>query len=134
LAAIVSVAAIMPESLMPVCKPSTPVSVMFIQAQKIRGRTWKAAPWAAIMAEVFRWRMRSSSGVISTAFPLRISTELPEPAGDGTRVRRDVYAGGNGTEVVVYTIEGGGHNRPGGPQYLPVFLVGKASRNLEAMQ
>jgi polyhydroxybutyrate depolymerase len=35
---------------------------------------------------------------------------------------------------VVYTIEGGGHTWPGGPQYLPVFLVGKASHNLDATQ
>jgi polyhydroxybutyrate depolymerase len=38
------------------------------------------------------------------------------------------------TEVVVYTIEGGGHTWPGGTQYLPVFLVGKASHNLDGTQ
>jgi poly(3-hydroxybutyrate) depolymerase len=35
--------------------------------------------------------------------------ELPDQADDGTRVRRETYGGGKqGTEVVVYTIAGGG--------------------------
>jgi polyhydroxybutyrate depolymerase len=60
---------------------------------------------------------------------------LPGQAHDGTVVRRKVYAGGKqGVEVVVYAIEGGGHTWPGGPQYLPAFLIGKASHNLEATQ
>jgi polyhydroxybutyrate depolymerase len=60
---------------------------------------------------------------------------LPDQAHDGTSVRREIYTGGKqGTEVVVYVIEGGGHTWPGGPQYLPAFLIGKASRNLDATQ
>jgi polyhydroxybutyrate depolymerase len=44
-----------------------------------------------------------------------ISTELTDNVGDGTHVYRDVYGGGKpGTEVIVYTIEGGGHIWPGG--------------------
>jgi polyhydroxybutyrate depolymerase len=34
--------------------------------------------------------------------------------------------------VDAYTVEGGGHTWPGGLQYLPVFLIGKTSRNLNA--
>jgi polyhydroxybutyrate depolymerase len=61
--------------------------------------------------------------------------ELPDHANDGTSVRRDVYSNGKqGTEVVVYTIEGGGHTWPGGAQYLPAFLIGKASHNLDGTQ
>jgi polyhydroxybutyrate depolymerase len=37
-------------------------------------------------------------------------------------------------EVVVYTIEGGGHTWPGGVQYLPVSLVGRTSANLDATE
>jgi polyhydroxybutyrate depolymerase len=32
----------------------------------------------------------------------------------------------------VYTIQGGGHTWPGGPQYLPKLIVGNASQNLNA--
>ena len=54
---------------------------------------------------------------------------LPEQAHDGTSARREIYTGGKqGTE------EGGGHTWPGGPQYLPAFLIGKASHNLDATQ
>jgi polyhydroxybutyrate depolymerase len=60
---------------------------------------------------------------------------LPDHAADGISVRREVYGGGKrGTEVIVYTIEGGGHTWPGGPQHLPLFLVGKASHNLDATE
>ena len=60
---------------------------------------------------------------------------LPDQAHDGTSMRREIYTGGKqGTEVVVYVIEGGGHTWPGGPQYLPAFLIGKASHNLVGTQ
>ena len=48
---------------------------------------------------------------------------LPDQAHDGTSVRREIYPGGKqGTEVVVYVIEGA------------AFLIGKASHNLDATQ
>jgi poly(3-hydroxybutyrate) depolymerase len=34
--------------------------------------------------------------------------------------------------VVVYRIESGGHGRPGGPQCLPVRMVGPIPRRLDA--
>jgi polyhydroxybutyrate depolymerase len=52
---------------------------------------------------------------------------------DGTAVSVTSYEGGaSRTEVVGYSIENGGHTWPGGWQYLPVFMVGKTSRNLDA--
>jgi polyhydroxybutyrate depolymerase len=52
---------------------------------------------------------------------------------DGTRVRRQRWTGcREGREVVLYTIEGGGHTWPGGP---PVGRgVGRVSRELEATE
>jgi len=42
------------------------------------------------------------------------TTKLPEKVSDGTRVSRTVYSGGkDGAEVILYTIEGGGHTWPG---------------------
>ncbi len=37
-----------------------------------------------------------------------------------------------GTAVVAYTINDGGHTWPGGPQYLPVVLIGKTNRDIMA--
>ncbi len=39
-----------------------------------------------------------------------------------------------GTEVILYTIEGGGHAWPGGTQYLPRILIGPVSRDIDATQ
>ena len=55
-----------------------------------------------------------------------------DPA-DGTRVRRSVYGPcAARTEVALYAIEGGGHTWPGGPQYLPVAIIGRTSRDIDA--
>ena len=52
---------------------------------------------------------------------------------DGTRVRKEVYGNGkNGTEVILYIIEGGGHTWPGGYQYFNERLIGKTSRDMDA--
>lgn len=62
-----------------------------------------------------------------------IQRSIADSAGDGTTVIVRDYAGGSqGTEVVSYVIRDGGHTWPGGWQYLPVFMVGKTSRNLDA--
>lgn len=54
---------------------------------------------------------------------------------DGTRVRRDVYEGGkNGTEVVLYTVEDGGHTWPGGRKGFLENLVGKTSQDINAVE
>jgi len=37
-------------------------------------------------------------------------------------------------EVVFCTVMGGGHSWPGGPQYLPDWIVGKSCRDFKATQ
>jgi polyhydroxybutyrate depolymerase len=138
ISAIASVAATMPEPLAQTCKPARPVSVLYIQGTddplvpidggKIgfrRGRSLGRNISLAESAEF--WRkvdgIRAAPEVES----------LPDRVEDGTHVSREVWPGGrDDTEVVVYTIAGGGHAWPGGPQYLPKFIVGRASRNLDA--
>lgn len=52
---------------------------------------------------------------------------------DGTRVRKELYGNGkDGTEIILYAIEDGGHTWPGGWQYLPERTVGKTSRDIDA--
>jgi polyhydroxybutyrate depolymerase len=58
-------------------------------------------------------------------------TELPERVKDGTKVARKNYGTGkDGSEVVLYVIEGGGHTWPGRPA--PVPWIGRPTRNVEA--
>ena len=57
--------------------------------------------------------------------------EFPDRANDGTRVIRQTYGGGkDGAEVVLVTIEGGGHTWPGRP--VPAKLLGKTTGNVSA--
>jgi polyhydroxybutyrate depolymerase len=51
-----------------------------------------------------------------------------DPA-DGTRVRRERWAGA--AEVVLLTVEGGGHTWPGGLQYLPELVIGRTTRDID---
>lgn len=59
---------------------------------------------------------------------------LPQVAeNDPTKIRREAYNGGKyGTEVILYTVEGGGHTCPGGPQYAPPQLIGSTSYHMNA--
>jgi polyhydroxybutyrate depolymerase len=62
-----------------------------------------------------------------------ISYEPDLDPDDGTRVRKEVYGNGaNGTEVILYAVEGGGHTWPGGSSELPESVVGKISRDINA--
>jgi polyhydroxybutyrate depolymerase len=61
------------------------------------------------------------------------STEPDRDPKDGTRIKREIFPGGReGTEVILYSINGGGHTWPGGFQYLPVFIIGRTSRDMDA--
>jgi polyhydroxybutyrate depolymerase len=52
---------------------------------------------------------------------------------DGTTVSWKRFSGGTeGTEVILYSVKGGGHTWPGGFQYLPVWIIGKTSRDFDA--
>jgi len=53
-------------------------------------------------------------------------------AKDLTSVTRFVYSGGiDGTQVVLFKVEGGGHCWPGGPQYLPAFIIGPSTTHID---
>jgi polyhydroxybutyrate depolymerase len=57
----------------------------------------------------------------------------PVRPGAGCTIERSRWKGGReGTEVVLYSLRGGGHTWPGGPQYAPGLLVGTACREPDA--
>jgi len=54
---------------------------------------------------------------------------------DGTKATSSHYLNGmDGTEVILFSIEGGGHTWPGGFQYLPVWIVGRTCRDFDACE
>ena len=62
-------------------------------------------------------------------------TDLEDAASDGTTIRRRVYTNGaNGSEVVSYVIQNGGHTWPQGYQYLSEFIIGKTSQDMNACE
>ena len=62
------------------------------------------------------------------------STLLPDvDPDDGTRVTKYEYRDGKqNSRVDLYAVRGGGHTWPGGEQYLPAWIVGKTSRDINA--
>jgi polyhydroxybutyrate depolymerase len=136
LAAVAAVAATMPETLVPACRPAAPISIMFMQGTqdplvKIDGGVVARRNGRSVSlkdAVDFWRRVNHAAGQPS-------SIELPDRQADGTHVRQDVYRSGvDDVEVVVVTIEGGGHTWPGAVQYLPVSMVGRTSANLDATE
>jgi poly(3-hydroxybutyrate) depolymerase len=56
---------------------------------------------------------------------------LSKKADDGTKVRRKTYGPGKeGTEVVLFVIEGGGHTWPG--EAPPLWFLGKSAKEISA--
>ncbi|MDB5146113.1 MAG: phospholipase [Mucilaginibacter sp.] len=61
-----------------------------------------------------------------------VVTNLPVKVDDGTSVIKEEYGGSNNLKVVGFTIVDGGHTWPGGSQYMPKFMVGSVTHNLNA--
>ena len=52
---------------------------------------------------------------------------------DGCQVTRETYGGGSGgSEVVVYTVHGGGHNWPGGSGAVAQDVLGVTTYDISA--
>jgi polyhydroxybutyrate depolymerase len=64
-----------------------------------------------------------------------VITNYPDNAHDGTSIIKEEYNNpATGVKVIGYTITNGGHTWPGGTQYLPKFLVGTVSHNMNACE
>jgi polyhydroxybutyrate depolymerase len=124
----------------PECSPSRPVSVLAInnlndplvpyEGGDINGkiRRIKLGKVLSVNESVEFWvnRNKCSTNPVVTEEPDR------DP-GDGTRVIRKHYPDGiEGSEVILYSVEGGGHTWPGGLQYLPAWIIGKTCKDFDA--
>jgi len=114
------------------CAVTRPVSVISFQGTRDRLMPYEGGNVAATRGRVLSApRSAALFATVNGCTPTPIVTAEPDTAKDGTRVRRSVYGGcREGREVVLYTIEGGGHTWPGGP---PVGRrVGRVSRDIDA--
>ncbi len=135
--AIAPVTASIPPAILPLCGSESPVSLAVLN-----GTDDPLVPYYGGQIRVFR---QQRGEVLSTDETIRIwltknrctpehkVTALPDLTKDGTRVTKTEYNQcGTGSKVVLYRIEGGGHTWPGGRQYLPVRLIGRTSRDINA--
>lgn len=120
------------------CMPKRPVSILVMN-----GTTDSIVPWRG---GEMRSGFRRLGKLISTEDTIEywaekngcseapIRKELADKApGDGTVVRRESYQNcRQGSQVVLYTIDRGGHTWPGGRQYRPEPEIGKVSRDIAA--
>lgn len=137
IAAIATVTACLPEELSG-SSPSCPVSVMIINGTD--------DPLMPFNGGKIKVGLRSYGKVISTqdtvAFWVEHNKCIPAPEtslvedtdpDDRTRVKVDMYQNGlHHTEVVLYTVQGGGHTWPGGKQYLRERFIGRTCRDIDA--
>ncbi|HZZ27570.1 MAG TPA: PHB depolymerase family esterase [Pirellulales bacterium] len=122
-------------------KPSEPVSVFILQGTKDplvpyngglvgEGHLGDRCKVIATNETVKLWVQ--NNGCEPTAVEKSLPDVNPD---DGCTIQQFTYGQGrNGTEVVLYKIEGGGHTWPGGPQYFPKFLIGSVCRDIDGTQ
>jgi polyhydroxybutyrate depolymerase len=83
---------------------------------------------ASTVQTVSLWRDLNKCS--STAVQTEINPEI-----DGTSITLERYTGcASGSEVAFYKVTDGGHTWPDGSQYLPMIIVGKTSRDLNASE
>ena len=138
IAAIAPVAGGMSEQVSATFHPTKPVSILILQ-----GTHDELVPYNGGYITAFgkkRGRIISTEEMVQKwverdgCNPKAITDDLPntDPL-DGCLVRKFTYSKGkDGTEVVLYRIEGGGHTWPGVTPTLPKFIVGPVCRDINA--
>lgn len=139
IAAIAPVAASMSEQIVQMRDPARPISVLLIAGTKdplvpyeggeigFRGGQ-KIGKVVAVAETITYWATFNQCPPAPA-----ITMEPDRDPQDGTRVRREAHGPcRDGTEVILYAIEGGGHTWPGGQQYLPERVVGRTTRDIDA--
>ena len=137
IAAVAAVAAALPVRMKPLCNPSAPISVLIMNGSEDPVMPWRGGE--------IRLGLERLGRVISTDDTMTFWAEhdgcvttpavedLPDKdPGDNTVVRRSVFPQCQAAEVVLYTVDRGGHTWPGGPQYLPQAAVGRVTKDIDA--
>jgi len=115
------------------CSPTRPVSVIhfhgsadeFVPFDGGRGKGLSGVRFFSVPHSIAAWVAADGCG------PTPVTTALPDAADDGTTATRTAYAAGrDGSEVVLITIEGGGHTWPGRDTRLEA--LGKSTKDISA--
>ncbi|RMF42204.1 MAG: esterase [Planctomycetota bacterium] len=121
--------------------PDRPVSVLIIQGTEDPLVPYRGGaitlPWGGKRGSVIATDQAvkmwvAHNGCRDTPRAEKVADMDPD---DGCRVDKFIYGNGkDGTEVVLYRIEGGGHAWPGGRQYLPKRIVGSVCRDIDGAE
>lgn len=140
IAAVAPVDGNIPKLFIPECSPSRHIPVLAInnvddpmvpfEGGELHGHSGRKVLGKVLSVEdsVGYWVKKNGCS------PVPVVNEQPDrdPA-DGTRVTSMEYVNrDDGTEVILFIVEGGGHTWPGGLQYLPERVIGKTSRDIDA--
>ncbi|RLI54115.1 MAG: phospholipase [Candidatus Thorarchaeota archaeon] len=140
IAAIAPVTGAIPEDIISQCSPSKPVSVIAISGTDDPLVPWEGGDIKSLFLHKPLGKVLSVPDSVNywaihnNCSPMPNITWLPDlDPRDDTRVRREVYGEGDeGTKVILYAIEGGGHTWPDGLQYLSESLIGKTCHDINA--
>lgn len=138
-AAVGIVTAGMPVNLAPLCEPEAPVAVLIMDGTEdplcpFNGGTVgsKRRPRGKMLSALDSFHFWLKQAGYKEAAPLMRPEAMPDvDEKDKSRVFKQSFTGKDGQEVMLYTVEGGGHTWPGGKQYLPQFLIGKVNRDID---
>jgi len=133
-AAFAPVAGTLPEPLLGY-KPNGPVPVLMVHGSAdpiVAYQGGTVAPGRGQVASVDEtaawWRTANRAAEPATVEELAEASDA-----DPTRVHRATWAAGpGGGDVVVVTVDGGGHTWPGGLQYLPRRVIGRTTTHVHA--
>jgi polyhydroxybutyrate depolymerase len=135
IAAIAPVSTTLAEALSGSCRPTRPLPVMLFHGTKDPynpyegGESSKGGRLLGALEAAELWAKKNNCSLTPT------ETNMPDTAADQTTVSRTSFTGcSNGANVTLYTINNGGHAWPGGSQYLPVFVIGRATKDIDASE
>jgi polyhydroxybutyrate depolymerase len=136
IAAVGIVGASLSEAMAANCHPAKAVSVMMIQGTAdpivpIAGGTLQGGRGVVLSHDAAMKRFVEVNKC--TGEPTK--NHIADSVGDGTSVDVTSYEScAEGSEVVGYVVNGGGHTWPGGMQYLPAMFIGKTTHNLDGSE
>jgi polyhydroxybutyrate depolymerase len=137
IAAVAAVAAALPVRMKPRCNPSAPISVLIMNGSEDPVMPWRGGEIRLGLDRLGRVIGSEETATFWAEHDDCVTTpeveDLPnKDPGDNSVVRRAIYPQCRGAEVVLYTVDRGGHTWPGGPQYLPQATVGRVNRDIDA--
>lgn len=137
-AAVAPVIGTMAENAAPDCKPSRPIPILMINSTKDPLVKWEGG------ALLKNNQGRALSVDATVDFWVQHNGCAPAPDTEwlphngprhGTSVRRDLYKGETRDgDVILYTVEGGGHTWPGGALIQAQWSLGHVNRDLNATE